>query len=103
MNVPQLVCYKGNPLSFEIARRIVKVDYISLVNLIAGHVVVRELIQKEFNAGALVSELDLLLRPERQKEILDGYMKVKDMLGGKGASARAAVKMIQYLGGKSVK
>ena len=103
MNVPQLVCYKGNPLSFEIARRIVKVDYISLVNLIAGHVVVRELIQKEFNASALVSELDLLLRPERQKEILDGYMKVKDMLGGKGASARAAVKMIQYLGGKSVK
>ncbi len=103
MNVPQLVCYKGNPLSYAIARRIVKVDFISLVNLIAGRGIVRELIQKEFNAGTLIAELKLILQPERQKDILEGYSEVKKMLGGKGASGRAASEMIQYLSEKSVK
>jgi len=102
MNVPQLVCYKGNPLSYEIARRIVKVDFISLVNLIAGRLVVKELIQKEFNTGTLMSELNQLLKPGHRKDILEGYLTVKDMLGGKGASARTAEKMIQYLTEKSV-
>ncbi len=103
MNVPQIVCYKGNPLSFEIAKRIVKVDFISLVNLIAGRLVVKELIQKDFNTGRLVFELNGLLQPEGRKEILDGYRQVKEMLGGGGASARAALKMTQYLSDKSVK
>ncbi|MEI6887846.1 MAG: lipid-A-disaccharide synthase [Bacteroidales bacterium] len=102
MNVPQLVCYKGNFLSYAIARRIVKVGFISLVNLIAGRGIIKELIQKEFNPSSLVTELKLILRPERQKEIREGYLSVKEMLGGRGASARAAEKMIQYLKEKSV-
>ncbi|HET8753848.1 MAG TPA: lipid-A-disaccharide synthase, partial [Salinimicrobium sp.] len=49
LKVPEVVCYKGNFISYEIARRIIKLDYISLVNLIMGREVVKELIQKEFN------------------------------------------------------
>ena len=102
MNVPQLVCYKGNALSYAIARRIVRVDYISLVNLIAGRAVVMELIQKDFNAGALVEELTKILQPGRRQDILEGYQEVKEKLGGKGASGRTAAAMIQYLNHKSV-
>ncbi|MCX6286845.1 MAG: lipid-A-disaccharide synthase [Bacteroidetes bacterium] len=102
MNVPQLVCYKGNPLSYQIARRIVKVDFISLVNLIAGYAVVKELIQKEFNTRTLVFELEQLILPLKQKDILEGYLKVKELLGGKGASGRTALKIIQYLNEKAV-
>jgi len=103
MNVPQLVCYKGNPLSFAIARRIVKVDHISLVNLIAGRGIVKELIQKEFNTGNLVEELNRLFLPVNQKNILQGYDEVRKKLGGRGASARVASGIIQYLREKSVK
>ncbi|MCX6284766.1 MAG: lipid-A-disaccharide synthase [Bacteroidetes bacterium] len=102
MNVPQLVCYKGNPLSYQIARRLVKVDFISLVNLIAGYQVVKELIQGDFNPLKLEGELKQLLGPGRQKDILEGYGRVKALLGGRGASGRTASKIIQYLSGKSV-
>ncbi|MEI7489935.1 MAG: lipid-A-disaccharide synthase [Bacteroidota bacterium] len=102
MNVPQLVCYKGNPLSYQIARRLVKVDFISLVNLIAGRQVVKELIQDDFNPQKLAAELKQLLEPGMQKDILEGYGRVKALLGGRGASGRTASKIIQYLGGNSV-
>lgn len=103
MNVPQIVCYRGNAISFEIARRIVKVDYISLVNLIAGRPVVKELIQSDFNKENLGMELKMLLQPPNQSTLLEGYSQVRDMLGGRGASGRAAAKMVQYLMNKSVK
>ena len=103
MNVPQIVCYQGNAVSYEIAKRIVKVDHISLVNLIAGRAVVKELIQGGFNKENLLKELALLLQPGNQGPILEGYRQVKDMLGGRGASGRAAAKMVQYLTEKSVK
>jgi lipid-A-disaccharide synthase len=103
MNVPQIVCYKGSVVSYEIAKRIVKVDYISLVNLIAGRPVVKELIQGDFNKENLGRELALLLQPGKQGTILEGYRQVKEMLGGRGASGRAAAKMVQYLTEKSVK
>jgi lipid-A-disaccharide synthase len=59
-NVPQVVVYKGNQISFNIAKRIVKVDYISLVNLIAKKEIVKELIQSEFNKDQLIKELKKL-------------------------------------------
>jgi len=97
MNVPQIVCYKGNPLSYAIARQIVKVDYISLVNLIAGRPVVKELIQNELTSANLGRELNQILLPESRLQILKGYAAVKELLGGRGASGRAASKMVQYL------
>jgi lipid-A-disaccharide synthase len=103
MNVPQIVCYKGNVVSYEIARRIVKVDYISLVNLIARRLVVKELIQNDFTKENLDRELKQLLQPGNREPVLEGYRQVKDMLGGSGASGRVAAKMVQYLTKKSVK
>ena len=103
MKVPEVVCYKGNPISFAIAKRIVKVEYISLVNLVAGRAVVKELIQDSFNSPELIAEVKRLLTPGIQKDLAENYDRVKDLLGGRGASGRAAVKMVQYLTQKTVK
>jgi lipid-A-disaccharide synthase len=98
MHVPQVVCYKGNPLSYMIARRIVNVKYISLVNLIAGKEVVKELIQGAFTVQNLSRELRKVTEDESIREsILKGYEMVEERLGGPGASARAAAMMVQYL------
>jgi lipid-A-disaccharide synthase len=97
LDVPQVVCYKGNPLSYIIARRIINVRFISLVNLVAGQKVVNELIQDEFNVFSLTEEIKQLLQEDRRRTILEGYSAVRSLLGGKGASKRAASRMIQYL------
>ena len=98
MEVPQIVCYKGNALSYLIARQLVHVPFISLVNLIAGKKVVPELIQSELNQKNLVRSLTEILEngPLRQR-ILDDYKVLKQDLGGSGASGRVAALMIQYL------
>lgn len=86
--VPQVVCYKGNWLSYWIARQLVKVKYISLVNLIVNRTLVTELIQGEFNSKTLVREMERLEanRPKLMKE----YDELRKILGGEGASFRAA-------------
>jgi lipid-A-disaccharide synthase len=97
-NVPQVVCYRMNPISFAIGKLLVKVKYISLVNLIAGKEVVRELIQGEFNTQRLKEELDLIIEesPERQR-MLDEYGKIGELLKKDSPSEKAASLMIQYL------
>ena len=86
--VPQIVCYKGNAVSYQIAKRLVNVDYISLVNLIAGKEVVKELIQEEFNKKKLMVELTkILLAPFEMKE---EYIEINKLLGGSGASQKAS-------------
>jgi len=95
--VPQVVCYRGNPVSFQIARMLVKVKYISLVNLIADRPLVKELIQNEFNKENLIEELRALLDQERRGVIVSGYKELYIRLGGKGASRRVADLMVQYL------
>jgi len=98
MLVPQVVCYKGNPLSYLIARQIVKVNYISLVNLIMNRMIVTELIQSNLNKSNLVSELKKILTDPKTRETIHAdYLDLKQKLGGEGASANAAGKMIQYL------
>ena len=98
MEVPQVVCYKGNVLSYLIAKQLVHVSYISLVNLIMGRMLVPELIQSELNQSNLVKELSSLLEDgARRQSVLDGYQSLKRDLGGSGASARVAALMIQYL------
>lgn len=90
LNIPEVVCYKGSRISYEIGKRLVKnIKYISLVNLIMDKEVVKELIQSELNAKNLVKELRLILGENRQK-ILSDYQILREKLGGKGASECAA-------------
>ena len=89
-DVPEVVCYKGHALSYAIARKIVDVKYISLVNLIADREVVRELIQDEMNTGTLKIELDKILEGPVRDKMLEDYKEIKELLGGPGASARTA-------------
>ncbi|MBZ9628699.1 lipid-A-disaccharide synthase [Psychroflexus sp. CAK1W] len=88
--VPEVVCYKGNVISYLIAKQIVKLDYISLVNLIMDREVVKELIQNEFNSKHLKLELDKILNPDQRERLLSDYKDLKTKLGGAGASRRTA-------------
>ena len=91
MRVPQVVCYKGNYLSYQIARRIVDVKYISLVNLIMDKPVVTELIQNDLNERNLRQQLDLLLfDKEVRSRMMNDYQQLIELLGNHGASDRAA-------------
>jgi lipid-A-disaccharide synthase len=97
-NVPQVVCYKTSRISYIISKMVIKVKYISLVNLIAGREVVTELIQDNFSPSSLMIELDKLIKnPENRKRILDDYADVRALLGQPGASKKAAELIIQYL------
>lgn len=89
-NVPEVVCYKANAISYQIAKRLVKVKYISLVNLIVDRKLVTELIQGDMNPKALERELKLILDGKGREEMLNGFVELKRALGGPGASLRAA-------------
>jgi lipid-A-disaccharide synthase len=90
-NVPEVVCYKANWVSYQIAKLLVKVDYISLVNLIMKKESVRELIQNDFNQKNVTSELGSILEDEqKRKEIIQDYKQLESLLGGPGASRRTA-------------
>lgn len=88
--VPEVVCYKGSSISYQIAKRIIKLDYISLVNLIMEKEVVKELIQNEFNTKSLKKELEKILIFENRKTIFGGYFELERKLGGTGASEKTA-------------
>jgi len=98
MGVPQVVCYKGNFISFAIAKKIVHVSHISLVNLIAGKSIVKELIQQNLTVANLIEELNIILyNSEIQDRIKENYKQLVKLLGGEGASERTAALIIQYL------
>jgi lipid-A-disaccharide synthase len=90
--VPQVVCYKGNEISYQIAKRLISIKYISLVNLIMNKKVVKELIQHEMNAEQLTIELKKILPGGAHREqILKDYQQLKALLSKEGnASAKAA-------------
>ena len=90
IGTPELVVYKGNPISYQIGKRLVKVKYISLVNLILDHSLLAELIQNDCNPAQIHAELLKLKQPDRLQEIRAGFEKLKSILGNAGASARAA-------------
>jgi lipid-A-disaccharide synthase len=93
--VPQVVCYKGNSISFAIAKRIVDVKYISLVNLIMDRPLLTELIQNDLTAKRIKEELsDLLFNNARRKQLAADYDELRKKLGGAGASALAAEKIL---------
>ena len=88
--VPQVVCYKGSNISYQIAKRIITLKYISLVNLIMDKKVVTELIQKDFNTMQLKKELDIILNPDERTKFFLDYYDLEKKLGGKGASGKTA-------------
>lgn len=88
--VPEVVCYKGSFISYHLARSLVKVDYISLVNLIMKMEVVKELIQQEFNFMNLKKELQRILNDDVRGKMKYKFSELRDHLGGIGASKNAA-------------
>lgn len=97
--VPEVVCYKGSNISYQIAKRLIKVKYISLVNLIMDKLVVKELIQDELNVQNIVSELRNILQNEEQiQRIKSEYADLKNLLQKESnASARAAQEIVGFL------
>ena len=90
LNVPQVVCYKGHWLSYQIAKRIIKLSYISLVNLIIDAPAVPELIQGQFNDQNLRDHLGQLLSQQGRSAQLKAYDQLLEKLGPLGASERVA-------------
>ena len=90
--VPEIVCYKGSRISYEIAKRLITIKYISLVNLIMDKEVVKELIQHQLTVSNITAELELLLtNEERKRELKNDYSELKQKLAAGGdASAKAA-------------
>jgi len=89
--VPEVVCYKGSWLSYQIGKRLVKnIKYISLVNLIMDKEVVTELIQNACNTNRLKKELDTILDPYERTKFFLNYYDLEKQLGGKGASEKVA-------------
>lgn len=95
--VPEVVCYKGSQISYQIAKRIIKLNYISLVNLIMDKEVVKELIQNEFNAKNLETELTKILDTDDSSQMRDEFKALKQKLGGLGASDHTAELMLDLL------
>lgn len=98
IGVPQVVCYGGNEISYQIAKRVVKLKYISLANLIMDKGLFKELIQHDCTPQKISQELDNLLNnSEYRAKMMSDYKNVRDVLGGKGASAKVARAMIEEL------
>ncbi len=90
-NVPQVVVYRASWISYQIAKRLIRVPYISLPNLIADHQVVRELIQDDFSSINLREELNRLLSDlAYRKEVFEGYALIRSKIGEESASQQTA-------------
>ncbi|MBX2932147.1 MAG: lipid-A-disaccharide synthase [Chitinophagaceae bacterium] len=93
--VPEVVCYKGSNISYQIAKRLIKIKYISLVNLIMDKLVVKELIQHELTEENLVKELnELLFNNTRQQTLQQDYTNLQTILGAGDKASEQATKMI---------
>ncbi len=97
--VPQVVCYKGSSVSYHIAKRLIKIKYISLVNLIMDREVVKELIQADLTVKNVIRELDLLLNnTEKKQQLKNDYQHLKNLLQqGGNASEKAATIIVRFL------
>lgn len=95
--VPEVVCYKGNFISYQIAKRVINLDYISLVNLIMDREVVKELIQSNLNRKNLKKELSNILSEPQRKKMFSDYYELEQKLGGIGASEKTAKLIYQKI------
>jgi lipid-A-disaccharide synthase len=97
-NVPEVVCYKSSPLSYHIAKRLVKIKYISLVNLIMDREVVKELIQAECTAEHIRMELDRILPGgESRSQMEKDFSELRKLLGDGGASKKVAQSLLKTI------
>lgn len=96
-NVPEVVCYKGSWISYQIAKRIITLKFISLVNLIMDKEVVKELIQDELNTRNVKVQLQQILTGKHREKMLADYQILKHKLGDGGASAKTAHLIISRL------
>lgn len=94
-NVPQVVCYRGSYITYYLIKSMIKVPYISLVNLVLDKPFLTELIQKDFNRKALKRELAKLLDVKNTGSIREHYEELKEILGNQGAAEKAADLMFQ--------
>ena len=100
-NTPQVVGYITNPLTYWVAKKIVKIRYISLGNLIVDKLAFKEFIQQDCNSDALTAEIrDLIENDSRRQKMLDEYAEIREALGGSGASAAVAKAMLDELQAK---
>ncbi|HDZ41800.1 MAG TPA: lipid-A-disaccharide synthase [Bacteroidetes bacterium] len=96
--IPQVVCYRTSGLSYAVARMLVKIRFISLVNIIMDKEIVKELIQNDLNERRLASELNIILPGGRKREqMIANYSVLKKKLSGRGASERIAKDMYHSL------
>jgi lipid-A-disaccharide synthase len=93
--VPQIICYKGSSISYEIAKRIIKIKYIGLVNLITNKPVVKELIQNDLTTKNIIAELKQILENDsKQNQIFGDYTTLKSLLATGGNASKNAAKII---------
>jgi lipid-A-disaccharide synthase len=98
LKIPQVVVYKGNAISIGIARMLVNIKFISLVNLVMDEAVVKELIQEDCSGDKISAEIDLMMNDQLYRNrMLVNYEKLALIMGESGASERAAGLMIGYL------
>ena len=95
--VPEVVCYKGSWASYQIAKRIITLKYISLVNLIMDEEVVTELIQDDCTTKRIHEELQKILKPSNRIMLLEKYVLLEEKLGGIGASEKTAALIVDDL------
>ncbi|MGJ1204514.1 lipid-A-disaccharide synthase [Sphingobacterium lactis] len=101
LRVPQVVVYKANPISVMIARRVIKVRFISLVNLINDYLSVIELIQKDCTTETIGDELGRLIsNKEHRASVLENYDVLMEKMGTPGASEKTAKLIVKYLRGE---
>jgi len=94
-NVPEVICYKGNSVSYAIAKRLVKIKFIGLVNLIMDKEVVKELIQNDLTVKNLTAELNkILFNKSRQEQIKRDYEKLREALSQKESASKIAAEIV---------
>jgi lipid-A-disaccharide synthase len=104
IGTPLVVVYKAGKISYQIAKRLIKIPFISLVNLIPNKLVVKELIQDDFNTANLTSEVDKLLHNAEYRSIMkQNFVSIKQQLGGPGASEKIAKDLADWLKGFGTK
>lgn len=96
-HVPQIVVYKTSAVTYRIVKMIIRVPFISLVNLIAGREVVRELIQNDLTVGNVAEELEAILTGPKREAVLQGYDEIIQILDTGSASDNAGRLMVGYL------
>jgi lipid-A-disaccharide synthase len=101
---PIVVAYRTSPLTYALARRLVRVDHFALANLVAGERVVPELLQEAVNGPRLAAALmPLLHETNERRRTVEGLTKVRERLGTPGASARVAEMAAEILSGKKLR